>query len=197
MSRIDLDIIQRWVAPGSRVLDLGCGDGTLLQTLQHQKNVKGYGLEIDADNITRCISKGVNVIETDLDNGLSQFNDDSFDTVVMTQALQVLKYPHLLLDDMLRVGKECVVTFPNFGNWRARAYLLFRGKMPVTKELSYQWYDTPNIHFCTVSDFEILCQQLNIRILHREFVAQAQPDNYLKDWWPNLFCHTAIYHLSR
>ncbi|MEZ5530536.1 MAG: methionine biosynthesis protein MetW [Porticoccaceae bacterium] len=197
ISRIDLDIIPQWIAPSSRVLDLGCGDGTLLQMLKQQKGVEGYGLEIDPDKITNCIARGVNVVEADLDKGLTQFTDKSFDTVVMTQALQAMRFPHLVLDEMLRVGKECIITFPNFGNWRARFYLLTRGRMPVTKQLTYQWYDTPNIHFCTVDDFEALCVEKGIRTLHREFVAARLPDRQIKGIWPNLFSETAIYHLSK
>jgi len=157
--RIDLDIIQQWIAPENHVLDLACGDGTLLKSLKEHKNVEGYGLEIDQEKITAAIANGVNVIEANLDTGLSQFADNSFDTVIMTQALQAMRYPHLVLDEMLRIGKQCIVTFPNFGHWQARIFLLTHGRMPVTKELSYQWYDTPNIHFCTVKDFEVLCAE--------------------------------------
>jgi methionine biosynthesis protein MetW len=196
-NRTDLDIIKQWIKPSSHILDLGCGDGTLLKMLHQEKNVEGYGLEIDPDKITACVANGVNVLETNLDEGLSQFSDKSFDTVVMTQALQVMRFPHLVLDEMLRVGKECVVTFPNFGNWRARFYLLTRGRMPVTKQLTYQWYDTPNIHFCTVDDFEALCAEKSIRLLHREFVANRLPDRQIKGIWSNFFSDTAIYHLSK
>ena len=195
--RTDFDFIEQWINPGSRILDLACGDGTLLKNLQRHKQVEGYGLEIDQDNITAAIANGVNVVETDLDSGLSQFPDNSFDAVVMTQALQVMQNPHLVLDEMLRIGKKCIVTFPNFGNWRARVSLLINGRMPVTKQLAYQWYDTPNIHFCTVKDFEALCTELNIRIDHREFVAERIPDRQLKGICPNLFSNTAIYLLSK
>ena len=131
--RNDLSIIQNWVSPESRVLDLGCGDGALLKLLMENKKVLGYGLEIDAEQITECIRKGVNVIEQDLNSGLSNFKNNSFDTVIMTQALQAMHRPDLVLDEMLRVGKECIVTFPNFANWHARLYLVVRGRMPVTK----------------------------------------------------------------
>ena len=195
--RTDFDFIEQWINPGSRILDLACGDGTLLKNLQLHKQVEGYGLEIDQGNITAAIANGVNVVETDLDSGLSQFSDNSFDAVVMTQALQVMQNPHLVLDEMLRIGKKCIVTFPNFGNWRARVSLLINGRMPVTKQLAYQWYDTPNIHFCTVKDFEALCAELNIHIDHREFVAERIPDRQLKGICPNLFSDTAIYLLSK
>ena len=197
MLRVDLDILQQWIKPDSRVLDLGCGKGDLLRALTDNRNIEGYGLEIDPDNIASCIAQGVNVIERDLNVGLSDFSDDSFDSVVMTYSLQVLRRPDLMVDEMLRVGRECIVTFPNFGNIRTRSSLMFYGRMPVTKQLPYQWYDTPNIHFCTVLDFEQLCREQSIRILHREIVAEHNPDKMLKALWPNAFGATAIYHLTR
>ena len=151
--RDDHALIQRGVKPGSQVLDLGCGQGTLLQYLQRHKNVRGYGLEINPDNITACIRNGVNVIEQDLDNGLRNFKDNSIDTVIMTQALQAVERPDLLLDEMLRIGNEAIVTFPNFGYWRTRFYLMLKGRMPMSETLPYNWYDTPNIHMCTFKDF--------------------------------------------
>ncbi len=194
--RLDLSEAQNWIAPGSRVLDLGCGDGAFLAHLRDSKQVTGYGLEIGAEQINACIEKGLNVIEQDLDRGLGNFADDSFDTVVMAQALQTMHYPHLVLDEMLRVGKECVVTFPNFGHWRARLHLAINGRMPVSDLLPYEWYDTPNIHFCTVHDFETLCREKNITVLNRQ-VVNEKSSNLLKDLSPNLFGETAIYHLCK
>lgn len=194
--RIDLNEIQHWIKQGSRILDLGCGDGTLLKFLIDTKQVQGYGLEIDAAQINTCIDKGLNVIEQNLDRGLGNFADKSFDTVLMTQALQTLHFPHLVLDEMLRVGKECIVTFPNFGHWKARFYLATRGRMPVSDLLPYEWYDTPNIHFCTFKDFEVLCRERNIKVINRE-VVNEQSGQTLKDFMPNLFGETAIYHLSK
>lgn len=195
--RIELSLLQPWIAPGSRVLDLGCGDGTLLRSLMDNRDAEGYGIEIDPEQINACIARGVNVIEDNIDHGLIRFPDHSFDMVVMTQALQVLREPDKVLQEMLRIGRECIVTFPNFGNWRTRAYLMFNGRMPVTKQLSYQWFDTPNIHFCTVHDFEALCHDLSIRILDRSFVAERPLDRRLAPVWPNLFSETAVYHLGR
>jgi methionine biosynthesis protein MetW len=196
MLRIDLDILQQWVPIGGRVLDLGCGDGTLLNSLHKNRGTEGYGLEIDSEQISACIACGVNVIEKDLNEGLTNFQNKSFDTVIMAYSMQVLRRPDLVIEEMLRVGKECIVTFPNFGNIRTRSYLLVRGRMPVTRQLVYQWYDTPNIHFCTVKDFETLCKDKNIKVLHRETVTESQPDKHLSHFWPNMFAETAIYHLS-
>ncbi len=195
--RLDLGIIQQWVKPSSRVLDLACGDGQLLESLRDNLQVDGYGLEIGPEQINACVARGVNVIEADIDASLRRFADNSFDTVVMTQALQVMKKPDIVLEEMLRIGNECIITFPNFGNLHTRTHLSFKGRMPVTKQLAYQWYDTPNIHFCTVRDFEVLCQEKGIRILHREFVSERFISRHLKKVWPNMFSQTAIYHLSK
>ncbi len=195
--RDDLYMLQDWITPKTRVLDLGCGNGDFLRFLMDHKQILGYGLEIDREHIIECVTKGVNVIEQDLNRGLTNFMDKSFDTVVMTQALQIMHRPDLVLDDMLRIGSECIVTFPNFGNLFSRAYLSFYGRMPVTKQLAYQWYETPNIHFCTIRDFEILCQEKDIDILHRNVIAERFPNRIFKELSPNLFGETAIYHLSK
>ncbi|MGJ8686345.1 MAG: methionine biosynthesis protein MetW [Spongiibacteraceae bacterium] len=194
--RVDLALIQPWIKSDSRVLDLGCGDGTLLKTLQ-QRNISGIGLEIDADNITAALAKGVNVIEHDLNTGLKNFRDNSFDMVVMTLALQTLHSPHLVIDEMLRVGDECIVTFPNFGQWRSRWHLSGKGRMPVSKFLPYHWYDTPNIHFCTVNDFETLCAEKNIRVLNSCVVSADNQQSALANRFPNLLGVTAVYHISK
>ncbi len=195
--RVDLTHIQRWIAPGSRVLDLGCGSGEFLQQLQDTQQVRGVGLEIDPDKITDAISRGLNIIEQNMDRGLNNFPDQSFDTVVMAHALQAVHYPDRVLDEMLRIGREGIVTFPNFGHWRCRLYLSTRGRMPVSKFMPYSWYDTPNIHFCTVRDFEALCHNKGIRIIDREMVGDSQSQSPLASAWPNLFAVTAIYRISR
>lgn len=199
--RDDYVAVDRFIAEGSRVLDLGCGDGGMLQHLDETKNVRGLGVEIDSDNITLCVSKGLNVIEQDIDNGLTNFADNSFDTVLLTQTLQAVHRPDYVLQEMLRVGKECIITFPNFGHWHARWHLMLRGKMPVSKFMPFEWYDTPNIHFCTVKDFEALCEKQHIRILQR--TVQVAPgfkkrtSGWLNRAWPNLFAAHAIYHVTR
>lgn len=194
--RADLAIIADLINPGARVLDLGCGEGELLAHLKNTKQVNGYGLEIDGNKITTCIDKGVNVIEQDLDQGLGNFASNSFDMVVMTETLQSVKAPDRMLDDMLRIGEECIVTFPNFGNWRCRVHIALRGKMPVTQHLPYSWYDTPNIHLCTFRDFERLCREKGVRIIER-FVADSKHLNRpLMNVFPNFFGAIAFYRLG-
>lgn len=195
--RPDLEIIQKWIEPKSRVLDLGCGDGTLLTFLGTTKQVKGIGLEIDVSNIQHCIENGINVIEQNLDNGLSNFETNSFDTVLLTQTLQALSKPDKLLDEMLRIGKRGIVTFPNFGNWKIRTYLASIGKMPISKFMPYQWYDTPNIHFCTVRDFDELCLSKNIGVITRLVVDSKHKKGLGVSVLPNFLGETAIYHLTR
>lgn len=194
--RVDLDIIQSYIDPGRSVLDLGCGDGELLARLRDRKQIQGVGLENDHDKISECIEKDIAVVEYDLNRGLTLFEDNSYDTVVMTLALQAMQRPDEVLEEMLRIGHECIVAFPNFGHWKARWYLSLRGRMPVSDLLPYPWYDTPNIHFCTVKDFEALCRERGINILHREVVANGI-GKQLCPLHPNLFAETAIYHLTR
>lgn len=195
--RADLEIIQEWIRPGSRLLDLGCGDGELLRYLSDHRKVTGYGLEIDPDKINACIERGVNVIEQNLDAGLSNFGDNSFDSVLMTQALQAVHYPDQVLEEMLRIGREAILTFPNFAHWRCRLYLGTKGRMPVSEFMPYTWYNTPNIHFCTFKDFEDLCRQRSIRILDRLVVDQAHQSTWLSGLWPNLLGEIAIYRVTR
>jgi methionine biosynthesis protein MetW len=190
-------IVSAWIPPGARVLDLGCGDGRLLRDLRESRDVRGYGLEIDPHNIQQCLANGVNVIEQDLDRGLANFPDCSFDTVVMTQTLQAVRFPHLVLDEMLRIGRECVITFPNFGNWRCRLHLSLLGRMPVSRFMPYAWYDTPNIHFCTVLDFEALCRRKGIQVTDRVIVDEDSRETALTRLAPNLFGMTAIYRVTR
>lgn len=195
--RSDLHIIQNWVADKSQVLDLGCGQGDLLAYLKTQKQCKGYGLEIHEDSIVSCVEKGLNVIEHNLNDGLAHFKDDAMDTVIMTQALQAVSRPDLLLDDMLRVGKEAIITFPNFGYWRTRFYLLSKGKMPMSKTLPFNWYDTPNIHMCTFRDFEKLCREKNLTILNRTVVDKNHQKSLSTSLFPNLLGEIAVYRVTK
>ena len=193
--RPDLEIIAGLINPGARVLDLGCGNGELLAHLASAKGVNGYGIENDPDAITACVGAGVNVIDHDLDEGLDRFPDSSFDMVVMTETLQAVAEPRALLRDMLRVGEECVVTFPNFGHWRCRLQLAMSGRMPVAKHLPHAWFDTPNIHLCTFRDFEELVTDMGQPIISRFVVDDRHQPSFGR--LPNLFGTTAFYRLGR
>jgi methionine biosynthesis protein MetW len=195
--RADLEIVADLITPGSSVLDLGCGNGELLAFLQRERGVNGYGLDSDAEMITSCIRRGVNVVEQNLDLGLGNFVADSFDFVVMTETLQAIRHPDRLIDEMLRIGRECIVTFPNFAHWRCRMYLAMHGKMPVVQHLPHRWYDTPNIHLCTFADFEQLCRDKGLLILRRFVVDNRYRNRPMINAFPNLFGTIAFYHLGR
>ena len=169
-----------------------------MQHLQENYNIVGYGLEIDHKKIVQCIEKKINVIQADLNKGLGQyFADNSFDYVIMSQTLQATERPDQLLLEMLRVGKEAIVTFPNHGHWKNRISLALSGKMPVTRTLPYQWYDTPNTHLCTLRDFEILCKNKDIQIIKRTVVDHSHEQGLLMSYFPNLFGEIAMYHLRK
>lgn len=168
--REDQTQIAQMIGMGSSVLDLGCGDGDFLHYLVASKKVKGVGLEINQDRIFSCLDKGLNVIHANLDSGLALFEQNSFDYVILNETLQVLHNPVPLLKEMLRVGKHCIVGISNFGYWKIRLDLLLRGRMPLTETLPYEWYDTPNIHLCTLKDFEIACKANGIKIVRRVFL---------------------------
>ena len=195
--RADLSLIQDWIAPGSRVLDLGCGDGSFLAHLKRTKHIHDCGLEIDPDNIERCLAAGVNVLEQNMDDGLANFESHSFDTVVLAQTLQALHRPDEIVEEMLRVGRNCILTFPNFAYWRHRLYLAWQGRMPKSEHLPYEWFDTPNVHLCTINDFDQLCRDKQIRVLNRTVVDDQQRSNALMRLWPNLCGINAIYHITR
>ena len=195
--RADLAHIAELINANARVLDLGCGEGDLLAHLQETKSVNGYGLDVDPENIRTCLGKGVNVIEQNLDDGLANFPDSSFDMVVMTETLQSVRAPDHMLTEMLRIGEECIVTFPNFGHWRCRTQLITKGQMPVAKHLPHSWFDTPNIHLCTFKDFEQLCRDLGLRIIQRRVVSPKYNEARWISIWPNLLGTTAFYRLGR
>lgn len=193
--RPDLAVISEWIEPGSRILDLGCGDGALLHHLARTRGVRGYGLEIDPAKLAACIARGVNVVQADVDDGLKDFGTDSFDYVVLTQTLQALVRPDLALTEILRVGRRAIVTFPNFGHWRVRAQML-RGRMPLTPALPDSWYDSPNIHLCTVSDFEDLCRRRNWAWLRRSLLDRSHQHGARIRLMPNLMAELALYMLE-
>jgi methionine biosynthesis protein MetW len=190
--RPDFAAIAGWVGMGSSVLDLGCGDGSLLRYLRESRRVTGYGVEIDDDRVLACVKSGVNVIQGDLERGLSEFESHSFDYVVLSQTLQAIMDGERIINDMLRVGREGIVTFPNFGYWRNRLQVL-GGHMPVSDNLPYQWHDTPNVHLCTISDFENFCAGHGVRIVERKVLTGGRPVSVL----PNLLGSLAVYRFQR
>jgi methionine biosynthesis protein MetW len=191
-ARPDFAAIAAWIPQGASVLDLGCGDGSLLRYLRDTRKVRGYGIEISDANIVTCIRNGVNVIQGDLDSGLSGFETLSFDFVILSQTLQATRHTEALVQEILRVGREGIVSFPNFGYWKNRINIL-RGNMPVSRELPYQWYDTPNVHLCTLHDFEDFCAVQKVQILDRRVMSGDSEVNVL----PNLLGSTAVYRFKR
>jgi len=189
--RADLQAIIQWVPKGARVLDLGCGDGSLLRALWQQREAPGYGVEIDDDSVLACVANDVNVVQVDLESGLSLFADGSFDCVILSETLQTIHRTEFLVREMLRVGREVIVSFPNFGHWLARLQVL-RGRMPVSEALPYEWYETPNVHHCTIADFEDLCQSLGVRIKERLALHEGKPVTTL----PNLLGSLAVYRCT-
>ena len=191
-TRADFSTIAGWVAPNARVLDLGCGDGGLLAYLRDSRGASGYGIEIDDAGVLSSIGNGINVLQSDLESGLAGFDDQKFDNVILSQTLQAMRHTEEIVLEMLRVGREAIVTFPNFGHWSHRLQIL-AGRMPVSKNLPYQWYDTPNIHLCTVDDFDAFCGERKFRVLDRVVLHDARRATFL----PNLFGSLAIYRLQR
>lgn len=191
-SRPDFAAIAAWIPKGASVLDLGCGDGSLLRYLQEISKVRGYGVEISDRNIVACIQNQVDVIQGDLESGLSGFENNSFDYVILSQTLQATRHTESLMQEMLRVGREGIVSFPNFGYWRNRMNIL-QGNMPVSESLPYQWYDTPNIHLCTLHDFETFCHDHDMHILERRVMTGDSEIRLLC----NLLGSTAVYRFRR
>ena len=196
MFRKDLLLISSWIKPSTKVLDLACGDGELLKNLRQEYHVHGYGIENDIENIKKSIENGVNVLQIDLDSGLNDFESKSFDYVVLAQSLQVLKDPKKLIDEMLRVGNEIIVSFPNMGHWSSRLSLMLKGSMPVTENLPYSWHETPNIHLCTIKDFILFCEENNYKILEKSITTINQKNSFLIKKFPNLFGEIATFRIE-
>ena len=192
VARPDFAAIASWVPHGARVLDLGCGDGSLLRHLQDACGIQGYGVEIRDADIVSCIANGVNVIQGDLEAGLADFEDQSFDLVILSQTLQATRHTEVLMQEMLRVGREVIVSFPNFAYWRNRLNVL-TGHMPVSGDLPYQWFDTPNVHLCTLHDFEHFCQNHHVAVLDRRVMTGGDTVSVL----PNLLGSIAVYRVQR
>ena len=187
--RLDEKVIYDIVEPGSRVLDLGCGDGELLHLMTEGKNVKAQGIEMDDNAIYKCVEKGLSVFHSDIDSGLPEYPDKSFDYVILNESMQEVKKIDYVLKEALRVGRRVIVGFPNFASIKARFMLFFRGKAPVTKFLPYSWYDTPNIRFLSISDFRNYCSAKNIKILAGHYLGKRS----IVRFWPNLFAQNAIF----
>ena len=193
--RVDYDLIVDLVDPESRVLDIGCGDGELLHRLVCQKQVDGMGLEVSEPNIIRCVNRGISVVQADIDKGLSAIPDQSYDFVILSMTLQVIKKPEQAIREVLRVGKKCIISFPNFGFWKVRAMLAFQGMAPVTRSLPYSWYSTPNRSVLSVKDFRQFCHTHNIRI-EREIPLSSSGRGVIVRQWPNLFADEAVYVIT-
>lgn len=199
--RIDLRVVAELVAPGSRVLDVGCGDGALLALLARTRAVDGRGIELSQRGVNEAVARGLSVVQGDADQDLGYYPDDAFDYVILSQTIQATQRPKRVLQQLLRIGRRAIVSFPNFGHWRIRAQMMFRGRMPVTEDLPYSWYDTPNIHFCTIRDFVELTEEPDVGAVMEKAVALnagSQPMSLSAPWWFwNLFGEMGVFVLRR
>ena len=191
-------IITENIEPGARVLDLGCGSGELLKMLVEKKHCTGSGIDINQQNVIKSIQKGLSVIQGDIDEGLREFSDNEYDYVILNQTLQSAEKPDFVIEEMLRAGKKAIVSFPNFGYWRVRFYLFFKGRMPKSKMLPFNWYDTPNIHLLTVRDFFDFCKERNIKITKSIYIKRGKiSKNPLTSFLTNLLCEEAVFVIEK
>ena len=189
-SRYDFPIIENWTYQNSKVLDLGCGDGTLLNYLKVKKNIKGFGIEKNKENWLLSLKNNIDVIQMDLEIGLAGFETNSFDLVILSRTIQSMNHIEEIIHEMMRVGKEVIITFPNFGYWKNR-FQIMQGNMPVSDELPYKWFETPNIHLCTIQDFDNLCRENKIKVEQRLILTDKKSVNF----YPNFFGALALYKL--
>jgi methionine biosynthesis protein MetW len=197
--RLDLILVADMVEPGSRVLDVGCGDGSLLALLRERRGVDARGIELSREGVSECLAKGLPVIQGDADTDLGDYPNDAFDYVILSQTLQATRHPRVVLENMLRIGRRAIVSFPNFGHWRIRYEVGLRGRMPMTQNLPDPWYATPNIHFCTIRDFVALCREVNAK-MERAIALNSggQPVRVNMPWWVwNMFGEQAVFLLRR
>ncbi len=192
-NRLDIKIISEFIKPASRVLDLGCGEGDLLASLIAEKKVLGQGIEIDPMAVRKCIEKGLNVTQENIENGLSWYPDNSFDYVILNQSMQQVLHVDKLLQEAFRVGKYVIVGFPNFAQLRSRLDIFFFGRTPITKSLPYQWFDTPNVHFLTIKDFKVFCARKGFRILAARYIGEKGEIKF----WPNLFAVDGVFLVAK
>lgn len=197
MRRIDYNVIEELVPQGATVLDLACGDGELLSQLIRDKGVRGSGVEVSTEAVEACVAKGLSVFHGDLDEGLADFADGSHDVVILSLSLQQLRRPRMIVREMVRVGKKAIVSFPNFAHWWTRSQLCLRGRMPVTRALPYQWWDTPNIHLCTITDFRDLCREEGLHIEQEKYLLNTEKPPPDKVRVPNLTARVAIFAVTR
>ncbi len=190
-ARADFDVVSAWVPEGARVLDLGCGDGALLARLARERNCRGYGVEIDDKAVLAAMKNGVNVIQSNIEGGLAFFGNRSFDIVILSQTLQATRYTEALIKDVLDIGRSAIVTIPNFAHWQVRLQLGIGGRMPVSSRLPYQWYDTPNVHFSSILDFDQFCEDKRIAIERKIVLAGRREIKVL----PNLRGETAVFQI--
>ena len=195
MPRKDFKLISEWIQPNSSVLDLGCGDGSLLKLLIEKRNIRGYGIDTSVDKIIKSVNNNINVINTNINHKLDYFSNKSFNYVILAQSLQVVENPVGLIREMLRVGDEAIISFPNMGYWKSRLYLFLKGRMPVTEELPHSWYSTPNIHLCTIKDFKEMCNMNEFTIME-EVINNRENSNLSSNYFSNFFAESVIFRIK-